>query len=271
VLEQFQTDTADYADILLPATTFLEHTDLYYAYGHYYLQLARPALAAPGEATSNVEFFRRLAARMGFGDPCFRDTEDDMLRTLLDSPHPFVAGITLQELEEKGSVRLRIPEPFQPFAAGGFGAADGKCHFHAETLDYAPPVESRHGDPALRRRFPLELISPKNDDSMNSTFGYRDALDEETAVVHLNLADAAPRGIAGSDPVRVFNDRGSVVLRASVDGRVPPGVASAPSTRWPRRAPGRRNVNALTSQRLTDAGGGPVFYSCLVEVEKIGD
>jgi len=271
VLEHFQTDTADYADILLPATTFLEHTDLYYAYGHYYLQLARPALAAPGEARSNVEFFRLLAARMGFYDACLRDSEDDMIRTLLDSPHPFVNGITLEELEEKGSVRLRIPEPFQPFAAGGFGTADGKCHFNAETLDYAPPVESRHGDRTLHRRFPLELISPKNDDSLNSTFGYRDAVDRETAVVHLNSADAAPRGIAGDDAVRVFNDRGSVVLRASVDGHVPPGVACAPAIRWPRRAPGRRNVNALTSQRLTDAGGGPVFYSCLVEVEKIGD
>jgi len=271
VLEQFQTDTADYADILLPATTFLEHTDLYFAYGHYYLQLARPALPAPGEARSNVQVFRALAARMGFGESCFRDTEDDMIRALLDSPHPFVAGITLEELEEKGSVRLRIPEPFQPFAAGGFGAADGKCHFNAETLDYTPPLESRHGDGTLRSRFPLELISPKNDDSLNSTFGYRDAVDRDTAVVHLNPADAAPRGIADADAVRVFNARGSVALHASVDGSVPPGVACAPAVRWPRRAPGRRNVNALTAQRLTDAGGGPVFYSCLVEVEKTGD
>ena len=271
VLEQFQTDTADYADILLPATTFLEHTDLYFAYGHYYLQLARPALPAPGEARSNVQVFRALAARMGFGESCFRDTEDDMIRALLDSPHPFVAGITLEELEEKGSVRLRIPEPFQPFAAGGFGTADGKCHFNAETLDYTPPLESRHGDGTLRSRFPLELISPKNDDSLNSTFGYRDAVDRDTAVVHLNPADAAPRGIADADAVRVFNARGSVALHASVDGSVPPGVACAPAVRWPRRAPGRRNVNALTAQRLTDAGGGPVFYSCLVEVEKTGD
>ncbi|HKE21848.1 MAG TPA: molybdopterin-dependent oxidoreductase [Bryobacteraceae bacterium] len=271
VMEQFQNDTADYADILLPATTFLEHTDLYYAYGHYHLQLARPALPAPGEAKPNVEVFRLLADRMGFADPCFTDTVDDMVCTLLDSPHPFLKGITIEELDRKGSVRLRLPEPFQPFAAGGYGFEDGRCHFHAETLDYTPPVESRHGDAALKTKYPLELISPKNDDSMNSTFGHRDGVDLQTATLHLNVADAARRGIHTSDQVRVFNDRGDVVLVAVVDDTVQPGVASAPSVRWGKRAPGHRNVNAVTSQRLTDAGGGPTFYSCLVEVERIGD
>jgi len=271
VLEQFQNDTADYADILLPSTTFLEHTDLYLAYGHYYLQLARPALPAPGEARSNVEVFRLLAARMGFDDPCFRDTEDDMVRTLLDSPHPFLQGITIEELDRSGFVRLRLPEPFQPFAAGGFGTPDGKCHFRAEELDYRPPVESRHGDAELRGRYPLELISPKNDDSMNSTFGHRDAVDRATATLHLSAEDAAARQIHSGSPVRVYNDRGSVVLAAAVDGRVRPGVVCAPSVRWGKRAPGGRNVNALTSSRLTDAGGGPTFYSCLVEVERAGD
>ena len=107
VLEQFQTDTADYADIVLPVTTFLEHTDLYLAYGHYHLQLARPALAAPGETRSNVEIFRLLAGRMGFDDPCFADTDDDMIRTLLDSPHPFLKDITLERLDREHSVRLQ--------------------------------------------------------------------------------------------------------------------------------------------------------------------
>jgi len=271
VLEQFQNDTADYADILLPVTTFLEHTDLYFAYGHYYMQLARPALPAPGEAKSNVDIFRLLADRMGFTDSCFRDTEDDMIRTTLDSSHPFLAGITIEELDRLGSVRLRVPEPYQPFAAGGFGGEGGKCEFRAETLDYTPPVESRHGDSMLRAKFPIELISPKNDDSMNSTFGHRDGVDLQTATLHLNAADAVPRGIRAGDQVRVFNDRGEVVLLAHVDGTVAPGVACAPSTRWGKRAPGRRNVNAVTSPRLTDAGGGPTFYSCLVEVERIGD
>jgi len=271
VLEQFQNDTADYADILLPVTTFLEHTDLYFAYGHYHLQLARPALPAPGEAKPNVEIFRLLAGRMGFDDPCFGDTEDDMIRTLLDSPHPFVRGITLEELDRKGSVRLRLPEPFQPFASGGFGTADGKCHFRAAELDYTPPVESRHGDTAMRQKYPLELISPKNDNSMNSTFGHRDAVDLETATVHLSGADADRRSIRSYDQVRIYNDRGSCVLVASVDDSVQPGVVCAPAVRWGKRAVGKRNVNALVSERLTDAGGGPVFYSCLVEVERIGD
>ena len=271
VLEQFQNDTADYADILLPSTTFLEHTDLYLAYGHYYLQLARPALDAPGEARSNVEVFRLLAERMGFDDPCFRDSADDMIRTLLDSPHPFVRGITLEDLDREHSVRLRIPEPFQPFAAGGFGTPDGKCHFRAETLDYTPPVESRHGDHSLRRKYPLELVSAKNDDSMNSTFGHRDSVDLQTAALHLSAADAVRRGIRESDPVRIFNDRGSVILVAKVDRTVQPGVVSAPSVRWGKRSPDKRNINDVTSDRLTDFGGGPTFYSCLVEVERIGD
>ena len=142
VMEQFLTDTCDFADIVLPATTFLEHTDLYYAYGHYYLQLARPALDAPGECLPNTEVFRRLAARMGFDELCFRDSNDDMIRTLLDTEHPFIKGITLEQLDEKHSVRLNLPEPFVPFAEGGFGTASGKCEFHAETLGFEPPVES---------------------------------------------------------------------------------------------------------------------------------
>src|SRR5579883_295792 len=273
VLEQFQNDTADYADILLPATTFLEHTDLYFAYGHYYLQLARPALAPPGETKPNVEVFRLLAARMGIDDPCLRDSDDDMIRAALSSDHPFLRGITLEELEREHFVRLRLPEPFQPFAAGGFGNGNGsgRCHFHAEELDYTPPIESRHGDAALRRRFPLELISPKNDDSMNSTFGHRDGPDLETSTLHLTAEDAAPRGIQNGDRVRVWNDRGAFFLVARVDETVRPGVVCAPAVRWARRAPERRNANAVTSPRLTDAGGGPTFYSCLVQVERIGD
>jgi anaerobic selenocysteine-containing dehydrogenase len=274
VLEQFQTDTADHADIVLPVTTFLEHTDLYLAYGHYYLQLARPALPAPGETKSNVEIFRLLAARMGFDDACFADSDDDMIRTLLDAPHPFLKDITLERLEREHSVRLNVSEegaPFLPFAEGNFGTPDGKCHFDAATLDYQPPVESRHGDAALRARYPLELISPKNDDSMNSTFGHRDAVNVETATLHLNAADAAARGIHHAGPVRAYNDRGACLLTASVDGRVPPGVVCAPAVGWAKRAPDQRNINALTSDRITDFGGGPTFYNCLVQVERYGE
>ena len=274
VIEQFQTDTADHADILLPATTFLEHTDVYFAYGHYYLQLARPVLPAPGETKSNVDIFRLLAAHIGFDDACFRDSEDDMIRALLASSHPFVSGITIEELDRERSVRLRVAhngDPFLPFANGGFGTPSGKCEFHAETLTYSPPIESRHGDAVLRAQFPLELISPKNDDSMNSTFGYREEIDRQTSQLKISARDAASRQITTGDQVRVFNARGSCLLVAKVDGAVAPGVVCAPSTRWPKQSPAFRNVNALTSERLTDKGGGPTFYSCLVQVEKSGD
>jgi len=271
VLEQFQTDTADYADILLPATTFLEHTDLYLAYGHYYLQFARAALAPEGEARSNVEVFRELALRCGFTDFCFQDSEDDMIRTLLDSGHPFLDGITLERLEREHSIRLNIPNPFLPFAEGGFGTPSGRCEFGAETLDYTPPEESRLGSKCLRARFPLEVVSSKNDDSMNSTFGNRARTDEQTSVLHIHHGDAQERSIVDGDRVRVYNDRGSVILTASVDGVVPPGVVRAPSVRWAKLSEGSVNVNVLTSERLTDIGGGATFYSCLAQVEKCGD
>jgi anaerobic selenocysteine-containing dehydrogenase len=274
VLEQFQTDTADYADILLPATTFLEHTDVYFAYGHHHLQLARPAAPPPGEARSNVEVFRALALRLGFDDACFRESEDDMIRTLLASGHKFLEGVTLERLDREHSVRLNVSapgEPFLPFAEGGFGTPSGKCEFGAESLEYAPPLESRGGDEALRSKFPLEMISSKHDDAMNSTFGHRDPVDRGTAVLQLHPTDADPRAVRTGDRVRVFNDRGSLLLQAEVDGVVPRGVVRAPSVRWLKRAIDGRNANALTSDRLADMGGGPAFFSCLVEVERCGD
>ncbi len=274
VLEQFQTDTADYADILLPVTTFLEHTDIYLAYGHYHLQLARPALPAPGECKSNVEIFRLLASRMGFTENCFRDTEDDMIRALLDSGHPFLEGISLDRLDREHSIRLKVSpegEPFLPFAAGKFGTASGKCEFGAESLEYKPPSESRFGSPQIRAKFPLELITSKNDDSMNSTFGHRTSVDHQTSILHVHSSDAQARGIRSGDRVRMFNDRGSLMLTADVNGAVRAGVVRSPAVRWNKRAVDRQGANVLTSDALTDIGAGPVFYSCLVEVEKCGD
>ncbi|MEQ1886012.1 MAG: molybdopterin-dependent oxidoreductase [Bryobacteraceae bacterium] len=274
VLEQMQTDTADYADILLPVTTFLEHSDIYTSYGHYHLQLARPALEAPGETRSNVWIFRELAKRMGFTDACFDQSEDDMIRGLLASGHSFLDGITLERLEQEHSIRLNVSPPgtpFQPFANGGFGTASTKCELGAEKLDYVPPVESRFGEQALRNKYPLEMVSSKNDDSMNSTFGNRDAVDEQTGLLHMHSGDARIRGIESGNRVRVFNDRGSLFLKASVDGVVAPGVTRAPAVRWNKRAGDGGNVNALTADRLTDMGGGPAFYSCLVQVERCGD
>ncbi|MCS7314611.1 MAG: molybdopterin-dependent oxidoreductase [Bryobacterales bacterium] len=274
VIEQMPTDTAAYADILLPATTFLEHTDLYISYGHYYLSLARPVLEPPGEAKPNAEVFRLLAARMGFQEPCFRDSDEDLVRTALASGHPFLEGISWDALAERGWMRLRVaPEgqPFQPFAQGGFGTASGRLDFAPETLEYAPPSESRLGDAHLRARYPLELVTPKADSGLNSSFGYRDSVDRETATLAMHEEDAALRGIRDGDRVRVYNARGAVVLTARVGRDVMRGVVAARSVRWLRRAPDGRNVNALTSDRLADLGGGATFYSCLVEVERCSD
>jgi len=269
VLEQFQTDTADYADVILPVTTFLEHTDIYRAYGHHYLQLARPALAAPGETKSNVEIFRSLAKRMGFADACFDDTEDQMMEALLSSGSPFFESITLARLERERSVRLNLSpagKPFLPFAAGGFRTPSGKFEFGADALAYTPPLESRFGDAALHQKFPLELISAKNDDSMNSTFGNRPEVDQQTSLLAIHPADAVRRNIADGMLVRVWNERGECHLRAKVNGETQPGVVRARSVGWAKTAPGRSGINHLTSDRLTDIGGGPTFYSCLVEV-----
>jgi anaerobic selenocysteine-containing dehydrogenase len=274
VAEQLQTDTADYADIVLPVTTFLEETDLYLGYGHYHMQLARPAVPPAGECKPNVEIFRLLARHMGFDESCFSHSDDDLIRAALDSGHSFLDGITLERLEREHSVRLNVSaagEPFLPFADGGFGTPNGKCNLNVSAIDYRPPVESRLGDSSMRERFPLEMISPKNDDSMNSTFGNRPHTDALTAVLYMHTADAAPRSVHSGDLVRVFNDRGSLLLRAQVNGVVPQGVVSSPSSRWPKCAPDRGNANMLTSERLTDSGGAATFYSCLVQVEKCGD
>jgi anaerobic selenocysteine-containing dehydrogenase len=197
-----------------------------------------------------------------------------MIRTLLGSGHPFLQGITLERLDREHSVRLNVAsdsDPYLPFAQGGFGTPSGKCEFGAEALHYEPPTESRLGSPELRARFPLELIPSKSHDSMNSTFGNDASAVGQTATLFLHVEDARPRGIETGDRVRVFNHRGSCTLIASVDGVVRMGVVLAPSVRWNKLAPDRRNINVLTSDRLTDIGGGATFYSCLVDVEKCGD
>jgi anaerobic selenocysteine-containing dehydrogenase len=270
VLEQFLTDTADHADLVLPVTTFLEHTDLYLAYGHYYLQLARPALAAPGEAKSNVEIFRLLAKRMKFDNACFDDTEDQMIDGLLNTQSPYLRGITLDRLDREHFVRLNVSAKgaaFLPFASGGFKTPSGKFEFGASSLAYTPPVESRLGDPLLRRQYPLELLSSKNDDSMNSTFGHRESVDGQTSSVEIHPEDAAARGITETMQVRVFNQRGWCFFNAHISSAVPRGVLRCGSMRWNKRSPRHSGVNTLTSERLTDIGGGPTFYSCLVEIE----
>jgi anaerobic selenocysteine-containing dehydrogenase len=270
VADHFLTDTAAFADIVLPATTFLEHTDLYLAYGHYYIQLARPALPAPGETKPNTEIFRLLAARMGLDDPCLHDSDDDMIRAALGSGHPFLEGITLERLERGRYVRLNVPSPFLPFA-GRAMTPTGKFDLSGSGLGYVPPVESRLGDQDLARRYPLELVSSKNDDALNSTFSYRPENIAASSTLFLHLNDATSRGIVQGDRVRVFNGRGSLVLKAEVNGAVRPGVVRVPAVSSSRHMPGGQGINVLSSPRLTERGGGPTFYSCLVEVEKCGD
>ncbi len=276
VIEHFQTDTADYADLLLPATTFLEHDDLYLAYGHHYLQLARAALRAPGEARSNVEIFRSLAHAMGFNDSCFSESEDDMMRGLLNSGSPYLQNITLERLEREKWVRLNVSpadKPFLPFAEGNFRTPSGKFEFGAEALAYTPPVESRGGDQCLKTQFPLELISSKNANSLNSTFGHRSEVTNETSTLLINPVDAVASGICNRDSVRVENDRGVCYLTAEFSDDVAPGVVAARTMRWNKKGQGRIGVNQLTSSRLTDIGGGPTFYSCLVRVvpDRVGE
>jgi anaerobic selenocysteine-containing dehydrogenase len=208
---------------------------------------------------------------MGFTEACFDDSEDDMLRALLDSKSPFLEGITLERLDRERSVRLNLTpnghdEPYLPFAQGGFRTKSGKFEFGADKLDYTPPAESRHGDAELVQSFPLELISGKNDDSMNSTFGYRDPVDRQTGLVSIHPNDASARGITSGMPVRVFNQRGSCFFQAEINDDVPPGVLRARSLRWAKHSPGGFALNQLTSDRLTDIGGGATFYSCLVDV-----
>lgn len=255
VIDHFLNDTARFADIVLPATTFLEHTDLYFAYGHYYIQLARAAVAPPGECRSNVGIFRSLAGRMGFDDPCFQDSEDDMIRQALATDSPYLEGITLERLARERFVRLNVPE---------LPMADARPNLDGTPLEYKPPVESRLGA-GFDGRFPLELVSSKAHDGLNSSFGMLGRVQAETAVLEMHPDDAARRGIRDGMAVEVFNERGSVRYTARVGETVRPGVVRAPSGRWPSVA-GGANVNLLIADRLTDIGGGPTFYSCLVEV-----
>jgi anaerobic selenocysteine-containing dehydrogenase len=280
VHEQFQTDTADFADILLPATTTLEHFDLHKAYGQLYISLSRPAIAPLGEALPNTELFRRLAARMGLGHPCLRESDEDMARRAFKWDHPFLQGITWERLEREGSVRLSVPEPFVPFAEGGFPTPSGKCELLSERLGeeghdplagYTPPHEGPTSAPELARRYPLAFISPPAHHFLNSTFSAQPVFvrREGEASVTIHPEDAAARGIAEGASVRVFNDRGSFLARARISDAARRGVVVGLSIWWPKLCPGGRNANAVTSQALTDMGGGATFFDALVEVEGV--
>ncbi len=305
VHEQFFTDTTNFADILLPATTFFEHKDIQTAYGHYYLQVSNPAIAAPGECRSNVQVFSELAQRMGFEEPCFQETADELIDRALESDDPWLKGLTRDRLE-RGPVRLNfesgskadkakagngivsqpntasVPKnghrPFLPFAEGGFPTHNGRALLYNEALielgldavaSFVPPEESRHSQAA--REYPLELLSRKADNFLNSTFvnlPSHQPLEPLMGVLEMSDVDAELRGVHDGDPVRVFNARGEIRLQAKVGSAVQVGVV-ATRLGWPKLSAMGIGVNALTSEKLTDIGRGATFYSCLVEVEAL--
>jgi anaerobic selenocysteine-containing dehydrogenase len=278
VHEQFPTDTVEYADIVLPATTQLEHSDIHKAYGHWYMLWNEPSIAPLGEAIPNTELFRRLAARMGFDEPCFGNSDDDMARQALQSDHPALAGITLERLKEHGWLRLNIPERWAPFAHGDFPTLSGKCELYSERMaqdgfdplpTYTPPAESVDTDPDLAARYPLTLLTPPAHHFLNTTFANVLRRFENEPVLEINPADAHARNVQHGDCVQVRNDRGAFAITASVTDRVRPGVVVAPSIWWRKFMPDGKGVNHTTSQRLSDMGGGATFYDNLVEVERV--
>ena len=311
VHEQFVTDTTDYADIVLPATTFFEHKDLQTGYGHYYLQMSEQAIEPLGECRSNVEVFRGLAERMGFEEECFQDSVNEMIDQALSSSNAWLSGIDRTRLEREGHVRLNFSATdsrrqtsgtktaapketlgtqeaspgknarattgwFLPFAQGNFRTPSGKAQLYngqlkEEGLDpvaqFVPPSESRHSNG--RGKFPLEMLARKADNFLNSTFTNIPAVQtmEETGLLEINAEDARTRGIADGQSVRVFNDRGEIQLTARVNGSMR-GVVYA-KLNWAKLTPGGRNINVLTSEKLSDMGNSATFYSVLVEVERI--
>ena len=268
VLEHFQTDTADHADYILPATTQLEHWDIHASYGHTDVLLNRPAIEPLGEARTNTDIFRALARRMGFDDPCFEEDDLTLCRTA------FGDAVDFDQLLHTGFATLPVPEA--PFAQGQFPTPSGRCEFFSERLaalgldglpDHLPNYESPvAGDP-----YPLAMISPPARNFLNSSFvnvtSLRDI--EGEPVLEMHADDALARGIASGTMVRIFNDRGEYRCKAEVSRRARPGVVNGLGIWWRKLGAFGTNVNEVTSQRLTDLGRGPVFYDCAVEVQPL--
>jgi anaerobic selenocysteine-containing dehydrogenase len=275
VHEQFATDTVDYADIVLPATTQLEHIDIHGSYGHHHVMLNSPAIAPRGECRSNNDVFRALAGRLGFEPELFPDDET-LIGELLAGGRS-LQGLTLERLRAEGSVRLNTPSPYAPFADGVFPTPSGKCELYSERMQsdgldplptYTPPREDPQTNPGLAARFPLKLLSPPRPQFLNSTFAneahHRRAAGDPT--VELAAEDAAARGLAAGDWVEVYNDRGCFQARLALSGAVRPGVAVATGIYWSKLSPGGTNVNSTTATALSDMGGGATFFDNLVEV-----
>jgi anaerobic selenocysteine-containing dehydrogenase len=275
VHELFATDTVDYADIVLPATSQLEHVDLHGSYGHFDVMYNPPAIAPRGECRSNNDVFRSLASRLGFEPDLFPDDET-LIGEVLDGG-PTLRGITLDRLKAEGSIRLNIPAEFAPFADGVFPTPSGKCELYSERMKaegfdplptYTPPLEDPLTRPELAERFPLQLLSPPRPQFLNSTFAnsdrHRAAAGEPT--VELAVEDARSRGLDDGEWAEVFNDRGRFRARVALTGSVRPGVAVATGIYWNKLVPGGANVNSTSSTALSDMGGGATFFDNLVEV-----
>ena len=266
VLEHFQTDTADFADIILPATTQLEHWDIHTTYGHTDVMLNRPATTPLGASRSNAAIFRALAERMGFDEPCFQDDDEALFRTA------FGDRVDFDTLLNVGYATVPVPEA--PFANGCFHTPSGRCEFTscrlaARGLDPLPDHLPNFETMGSSTRFPLAMISPPARNFMNSSFvnvkSLRDIEGEPLLEIHAD--DAAPRGIETGQTVRVFNQRGEHRCKAQASKRARPGVVNGCGIWWRKFGLDGTNINQLTSQHVTDMGSGPVFYDCRVEVK----
>jgi anaerobic selenocysteine-containing dehydrogenase len=277
VLEHFQTDTADYADILLPATTQLEHLDAHSTYGHLYMMANNPAIAPIGEAKPNTEIFRLLAERMGFVEPCFKESDDEIAAQAFKKSDARAIHFDWASLKKTGWSKLKVADA--PFMAGGFPTPSGKCEFYSQTMlddgldplpSFIPPYESCASNPELAKKYPLAMISPPARNFLNSSFVNVQSLRDTEGEPHLDIhpVDAAQRHILSGDRVRIYNDRGSFEATARVTDKAREGLVVGLSIWWKKFAPDHKNVNEVTSQRLTDMGGGPTFYDTLVQVEK---
>ncbi len=275
VHELFATDTVDYADIVLPATSQLEHVDIHGSYGHLDVMYNPPAIPPRGESRSNNDVFRALARRLEFEPELFPDDEV-LIRQVLDGG-PSLRGITLDRLKDEGSVRLNVPECFAPFAGGAFPTPSGKCELYSERMkadglaplpDYVPPYEDPQTRPDLAARYPLQLLSPPRPQFLNSTFAnsprHRASAGDPT--IELSADDARTRGLSAGDWAEVFNDRGRFQARVALTESVRPGVAVSTGIYWNKLTPGCGNVNNTTSSALTDMGGGATFFDNMVEV-----
>jgi anaerobic selenocysteine-containing dehydrogenase len=278
VLEHFQTDTADYADVLLPATTQLEHDDLHKAYGHLYVTYNHRSIEPLGEALPNSEIFRRIAAAMNLDYPELRESDEEVMRAALTGTGEVMNGVTFEALREHGSVRLNVPSPHLPFRHGTkVPTPSGRIEIESEQIaalgldplpTYIAPRESEERAPELAKRFPLALLSPPAHQFLNSSFvnvaSLRRSAGKPTLEIHAD--DAHARAIENGSRVKIFNDRGAFTADAVVTDRVRPGVVSAQSVWWGKLTSDGANANQTTSQALTDIGRGATFYDNLVEV-----